>query len=394
MSVKSSIYFRSWKEEFLDFNLTDEQQSFCDVAKQFTAKHFYPNANKWDAEEIFPIDTMREAAKLGFGGLFVAPEYGGCNLKRLDAAMLFETLAAGCVTTTAYLTIHNMVAGMLDRFGSVEQKKHWLPKLVTMEYFSSYCLTEPESGSDAASLKTTAVLDGNEYILNGSKCFISGGGVSDIYLCMVRTGAADAKGISAIVVKKGTAGLSFGKPEEKLGWRSQPTTTISFNNCRVPAKNLLGSEGQGFKFAMMGLDGGRINIAACSLGGAKAALDATIDYTQERKQFNKPISEFQNTQFRLADMATSLEAARLMTYRAASSLDHSELEATKNCAMAKLFTTDICSEIVDQALQLHGGYGYIKEYNIERYWRDLRVHRILEGTNEIMRLIIARKLLY
>ena len=377
----------------MHFHLTQEQQSFKDVARQFAEQHFLPSAQQWDMQEIFPVEQMRQAAELGFAGMFVSPDYGGCSLSRLDAAIIFEALATGCVTTTAYLTIHNMVAGMIDKFGSDEQKQRWLPKLVTMQWLSSYCLTEPGSGSDAASLKTTATADGDEYIINGSKCFISGGGVSDLYLCMVRTGEAEPKGISTIIVEKDTPGLSFGKLEEKMGWRAQPTTTVSFDNCRVPRSNLLGQQGEGFKFAMIGLDGGRINIAACSLGGAQAALDASLNYTQERKQFSKPIADFQNTQFCLADMATNLEAARLMTYRAATELDQTSFDATKHCAMAKRFATDICYEIVDQALQLHGGYGYIKEYQIERILRDLRVHRILEGTNEIMRLIIARKLL-
>lgn len=377
----------------MDFSLTEEQQSFQDMAKQFAAEHFLPNAQRWDMEELFPIEQLRKSAELGFAGIFVDPEHGGCGLRRLDAAIIFAALARGCVTTTAYLTIHNMVAGMIDKFGSAEQKQRWLPKLVSMEWLSSYCLTEPGSGSDAASLKTTALLDGDEYVLNGAKCFISGGGVSDLYLCMVRTGEPGPRGISTIILEKDTPGLSFGKLEEKMGWRSQPTTTVSFDNCRVPVSNRLGQEGEGFKFAMMGLDGGRINIAACSIGGAQAALDAALQYTQERQQFGKPIAEFQNTQFCLADMATELEAAQLMAHRAAAALDAGQSDASKHCAMAKRFATDVCYDIVDQALQLHGGYGYIKEYQVERIMRDLRVHRILEGTNEIMRLIIARKLL-
>lgn len=370
----------------MNFNLTEEQRSIQDLASQFSADHLAPNSAKWDHEHIFPVETFRAAAELGFAGLFAKEDFGGCNLGRLNGALIFEALSQGCVASAAYLSIHNMVTGLIQRFGTPDQHAKWLPALTSLQHLSSYCLTEPSSGSDAASLKTKADLDGDHYVLNGSKAFISGGGVSDIYLCMVRTGES----ISAIIVEKNTPGLSFGKNEHKMGWCSQPTTAVMFDNCRVPTANLLGEVGQGFKIAMTGLDGGRINIAACSLGGAAKALSLAHAYVKERQQFGRNLFDFQSIQFKLADMATELEASRLMVYRAAAALDTSEFDATQRCAMAKRFATDTCFRIANEALQLHGGYGYIKEYQVERIVRDLRVHQILEGTNEIMRIIIAR----
>jgi alkylation response protein AidB-like acyl-CoA dehydrogenase len=377
----------------MDFLLTEDQRSIQNLASQFARDHLKPFAQQWDEEEFFPVQTLREAAQLGFAGLFVNDQYGGCNLSRLEGVMIFEELAKGCVPTAAYLSIHNMVAGMIQRFGNEDQKKQWLPKLTSMEWLSSYCLTEPGSGSDAASLKTRAELKGDHYIVNGAKAFISGGGVSDLYVCMVRTGKEGPKGISTLVIEKNTPGLSFGKCEEKMGWRSQPTTTVMFDNCRVPVSHRLSDEGMGFKIAMTALDGGRLNIAACSLGGAQQCLDQALDYVKQRHQFGHSLAEFQGLQFKLADMATDLEAARLMVYRAAYFLSKNLPKATEYCAMAKRLATDNGFNVVNEALQLHGGYGYIKEYQIERYLRDLRVHQILEGTNEIMRLIISRKLL-
>jgi alkylation response protein AidB-like acyl-CoA dehydrogenase len=377
----------------MDFSLTPDQLSFHDLAKTFATTHLAPYAAEWDREEIFPISTLREGAKLGFGGLFVKEQSGGCGLKRLDGILIFEELAKACVSTTAYFSIHNMVCALIDRFGTDEQCQRWLPKLTAMNWLSSYCLTEPNAGSDASALATKASRDGDSYILNGTKSFISGGGVSDLYLCMVRTGEPGSKGITALVVEKDTPGLSFGKPEQKMGWRSQPTTTVLFDQVRVPVSNRLGDEGQGFKIAMVGLDGGRLNIAACSLGGAQACLDQALSYVNEREQFGQKLKTFQALQFRLADMATELTAARFMVYNAATLLDEGHRHATLHCAMAKRFATDVGFSVANEALQIHGGYGYIKEYQIERYVRDLRVHQILEGTNEIMRVIIARKLL-
>lgn len=376
----------------MDFHLNPEQGSIQKLAKQFADAHLWPQAKEWDDKEIFPVTVMRQAANLGFAGLFAEEVYGGCQLSRFDGALIFEALATGCVATAAYLSIHNMVVGMIQRFGNKQQHQQWLPKLTSLTWLSSYCLTEPGAGSDAANLQTKAVQNGDYYVLNGTKAFISGGGVSDLYLCMVRTGAPGSEGISAIIVEKGTPGLSFGKPEEKMGWRSQPTTMVMFDNCRVPVANCLGEVGEGFKIAMAGLEGGRINIAACSLGGAARCLELSLAYVKERKQFGKPLAEMQSVQFKLADMATDLEAARLMVYRAAHSLSHQHKEAGMHCAMAKRFATDVCFKVVNDALQLHGGYGYIKEYQIERFVRDLRVHQILEGTNEIMKLIISRNI--
>eukprot|EP00927_Polykrikos_kofoidii_P047312 TRINITY_DN41417_c0_g3_i1.p1 TRINITY_DN41417_c0_g3~~TRINITY_DN41417_c0_g3_i1.p1 ORF type:complete len:447 (-),score=95.98 TRINITY_DN41417_c0_g3_i1:335-1618(-) len=373
--------------------LPEERAQFHELAQSFADNEMYPHAAKWDAESHFPVDVLREAAALGFGGVFVDPDLGGSGLCRQDGAVIFEALATGCTSTTAYLTIHNMCAWMIDQFGNDEIRQRFLPGLCTMELFSSYCLTEPGSGSDAASLTTTAVRDGDDYVLNGSKAFISGGGVSDIYLVMCRTGGPGPKGISCVVVPKDAPGLVFGKNEDKLGWKTQPTSAVIFENCRVPAKNLLGKEGEGFKFAMKGLDGGRISIATCSVGAAARCLEISAAYVKDRKQFGSPIASFQNTQFKLADMAVDLAASRLMVRNAAKLLDEKDSDATTACAMAKRLATDVGFNICNEALQLHGGYGYLKDYPIERYVRDVRVHQILEGTNEIMRLIISRKLL-
>jgi alkylation response protein AidB-like acyl-CoA dehydrogenase len=378
----------------MDFSVSEEQAAFVATARAFAQERLLPDAGSWDEDRIFPADALREAAGLGFAAMCVDEDLGGAGLSRLDAALIFEELAAADPSTAAFLSIHNMVAGMLARYGTAEQQARLIPRLLTCEHFASYCLTEPGSGSDAAALRTRAEPDGNaHYRLNGSKAFISGGGTSDLYVTMVRTGGEGPHGISCMVVEKGSPGLSFGRPERKHGWNSQPTSTVVFDECRVPVANRLGAEGEGFRFAMAGLDGGRINIAACSLGGARACLGLALDYVRQRRAFGKTLSEFQALQFRLADMATELEAARLMVHRAAAALDAGASDATMRCAMAKRFATDACWRICDEALQLHGGYGYIKDYQVERYLRDLRVHRILEGTNEIMRVIIARKLL-
>lgn len=376
----------------MDMTLSEDQQAFREAAREFAQGEMAPYAAGWDDDSIFPVDALRKAAELGFAGIYVRDDVGGSGLGRLDAAVIFEELAAACPSTAAFISIHNMASWMIDTWGTDAQRHRWLPALTRMENFASYCLTEPGAGSDAASLRTRAVRDGDHYVLNGSKAFISGGGVSDVYVCMVRTGGEGAGGISCIVVEKGTPGLSFGKQEHKLGWKSQPTAAVIFDNCRVPAENLIGAEGEGFKIAMKGLDGGRLNIAACSIGGARFCLEQAVDYTRERKQFGKPLNAFQALQFKLADMATELDAARLMLHRAALSLDARSPDATMQCAMAKRFATDTGFQVANDALQLHGGYGYIKEYPIERIFRDLRVHQILEGTNEIMRVIIARQL--
>ena len=377
----------------MDFDLSEDQRAFQDTARQFAADVLLPNAAIWDATRTFPADALRQACGLGFGGIYVDEAHGGAGLSRLDAALIFEELAAADPSTTAFLTIHNMVAAMLARFGNDAQRQKYLPAVLAGDSFVSYCLTEPGSGSDAAALKTRAVAEGADYRINGSKAFISGGGRSDLYVTMLRTGDDTSRGISCVVVENGTPGLSFGAPEKKMGWNSQPTSTVNFTDCRVPQSNRLGQEGEGFRFAMMGLDGGRINIAACSLGGARACLQTALKYVTERRAFGRPIADFQALQFKLADMATELEAARLLVHRAAVALDRQDSDATLRCAMAKRYATDVCFRIVDEAMQLHGGYGYIQDYGIERYLRDLRVHRILEGTNEIMRVIIARKLL-
>jgi alkylation response protein AidB-like acyl-CoA dehydrogenase len=377
----------------LDLELDTDLVALRDAAAAFARAELMPHAERWDAEKIFPIDTLRAAAALGFAGIYVGEQSGGSGLSRLAAAILFEELAAGCPSTAAYLSIHNMVAWMIDAHAEPAQRARFLPSLMTMERLASYCLTEPGAGSDAAALRTTARRDGDAYVLDGAKAFISGAGAADLYLVMCRTGAAGARGISSIIVEAGTPGLSFGQQERKLGWNSQPTATVHLDGCRVPIMNRIGAEGEGFKIAMRGLDGGRINIAACSLGAARAALDRALGYVKERRQFGRPIAEFQNTQFTLADMATELEAARLMVWRAAVKLDRKAPDATAAAAMAKRFATDVGFAVIDKALQLHGGYGYIRDYGIERLLRDARVHRILEGTNEIMRLIVARELL-
>jgi len=377
----------------MDFTLSDEQRAFQETARQFAVDEWLPHAPGWDAREEFPVEALRKAAALGFAGIYVRDQLGGSGLTRLDAALIFEELATACASTAAYLSIHNMAAWMIDRFGDEAQRARFLPRLMSMQHFASYCLTEPGSGSDAAALQTSARRDGDDYVLNGTKAFISGGGTSDIYVAMVRTGAAGPKGISCLVVEKGAKGLSFGKKEKKLGWNTQPTAMVIFEDCRVPVANRLGAEGDGFAIAMMGLDGGRLNIGACSLGGARACCEAARDYMLERRQFGQRLADFQALQFKLADMATDLDAARLMLWRAASSLDAGLSEATMQCAMAKRLATDAGFHVANEALQLHGGYGYLKDFPIERYLRDLRVHQILEGTNEIMRVIIARHLL-
>jgi alkylation response protein AidB-like acyl-CoA dehydrogenase len=377
----------------MDFDLDETRQAIQDTARQFARETLLPNAAHWDEARIFPREALQAAAALGFAGIYTREAHGGSGLGRLEAALIFEELAAADPSTAAFLSIHNMVAWMIDRFGDEAQQARFLPKMMRGEIIASYCLTEPGSGSDAASLRTTARRDGAHYVLNGSKAFISGGGASDLYAVMVRTGGAGPRGISCVLVEKGTPGLAFGKPERKLGWNSQPTTLVTFEECRVPVANRLGAEGEGFRIALAGLDGGRVNIAACSLGGARAARDLALAYVRERRQFGQRLADFQALQFRLADMATEWEASRLMVHRAAVALDQGAPDATSRAAMAKRFATDACFRITDEALQLHGGYGYIKEYAIERYLRDLRVHRILEGTNEIMRVIIARHLL-
>ncbi|NVK25401.1 MAG: acyl-CoA dehydrogenase family protein [Gammaproteobacteria bacterium] len=377
----------------MDFNLNEDQKAFVDLAKQFSDAELLPNAAKWDAEHIFPKDTLKKAGELGFCGLYSPEDAGGMGLSRLDSSLIFEQLAMGCTATTAMLTIHNMATWMIATWGTESIKETWCPSLVMGEQLASYCLTEPGAGSDAASLKTSAKKDGDEYVINGSKMFISGAGETDVLVVMVRTGEAGPKGISAVVVPANADGVIYGKAEEKMGWNAQPTRLVTFDNVRIPVENLLGKEGQGFTFAMKGLDGGRVNIATCSIGTAQQALDTAMNYMKERSQFGKPIAAFQALQFKLADMATELVAARQMVRLAAFKLDSGDPEAAAYCAMAKRFATDIGFQVCNEALQLHGGYGYIKEYPLERHFRDVRVHQILEGTNEIMRLIIARRLL-
>jgi alkylation response protein AidB-like acyl-CoA dehydrogenase len=375
------------------FNLTDDQLQIQEMARKFTADAITPFAAEWDEKHIFPRDTIREAAELGFGAIYVSEEAGGIGLGRLEAALIMEAMAYGCPSTSAFISIHNMASWMIDRYGPDELRRRLLPRLTTMELIASYCLTEPGAGSDAASLATSARLDGDHYVLNGSKAFISGAGTSDVYVVMARSGGPGPKGVSTFVVEKDMPGLSFGAQERKLGWNAQPTAQVNFDNVRVPAGNRVGAEGEGFRIAMAGLDGGRINIASCSLGGAQLALDTARDYLTTRRQFGQPLSEFQALQFRLADMATELEAGRLMVRRAAAALDARDPKTTQYCAMAKRFATDVGFDVANQALQLHGGYGYLRDYPLERIVRDLRVHQILEGTNEIMRVIIARELL-
>ncbi len=377
----------------MDFDLTEEQRAIQKTARAFARAEMMPFARQWDEEEVFPADTLRRAAALGFGGIYVSADFGGSALSRLDAALIFEELAQGCPSTAAYVSIHNMVAWMIDGYGSGALRERFLPDLCRMATFGSYCLTEPESGSDAASLKTRALRDQDDYVLDGTKAFISGGGLSDVYLVMARTGEGGPRSISCFVVEKGTPGLSFGAQEKKLGWHSQPTAMVILERCRVPVANRLGAEGQGFQIAMSALDGGRLNIAACSLGGAQFCLDRTIDYMKQRKQFGTRLADFQALAFRVADYATELEAARLLLHRAAAALDRGEPATTRLVAMAKRLATDTGFAVVNGCLQLHGGYGYLRDYPIERVLRDLRVHQILEGTNEVMRLIVSRGLL-
>lgn len=374
------------------FDLTDDQLAIQDMACKFTADAITPYAAEWDEKHIFPRDMIKAAAELGFGGIYVSEDSGGIGLGRLESALIMEAMAYGCPSTSAFISIHNMSSWMIDTFGTDAVKAKYLPLLVPMEQIASYCLTEAGAGSDAASLKTKAMKDGNDYIITGSKQFISGGGVNEIYVTMCRTSDDGGKGISCFIIEKDMPGVSFGANERKLGWHSQPTAQVNFDGVRVPAENLVGIEGQGFKIAMAGLDGGRLNIGACSLGGAQRCLDESIKYTKDRKQFGQSISEFQNTQFMLADMATDLEAARALLYMAACKVTLGAPDKTKFTAMAKRLATDNGSSIVDRALQLHGGYGYLQDYPIERFLRDLRVHQILEGTNQVMRMIIGRDL--
>ena len=373
--------------------LSEEQIAFYDMAKDFAIKKMAPNAEKWDEEKIFPVDTLRELAELGFGGIYVNPDLGGSGLSRLDSTLIFESLSHGCTSTAAFLSIHNMANWMIDSFGSNELKERIVPDLCTMKKIASYCLTEAGAGSDAGNLKTKAVKDGDHYIVNGTKSFISGGGYSDVYVTMVRTGDKSSSGISTLMIEKDSPGISFGAQEKKMGWNSQPTAQVIFEDCRVPVKNLLGNEGDGFKIAMKGLDGGRLNIAACSLGTAQSAFERAVEYVGDREQFGKKIQDFQSIQFKLADMATELEASRLMLRSAAAKVDENAPDKTKSAAMAKRFVTDLGFKIVNEALQIHGGYGYLKDYPLERNLRDVRVHQILEGTNEIMKVIISREIL-
>jgi len=378
----------------MHFALTEEQAAIQETALSFAKERIAPYADEWDEKKHFPVDVIRETAQLGMGAIYVPAEKGGSGLTRLDGALIFEALAYGCPAISAYISIHNMVAWMVGRYGTEEQIAAWMPKLASMEWLSSYCLTEPGAGSDAANISTRAERQGDYYILNGTKQFISGAGVSDFYFVFARTGGEGAHGISAFVVFKDTPGLSFGANERKMGWNAQPTAQVIMENVKVPAFHLVGGvEGQGFKFAMSGLDGGRINIGACSLGPAWAALDKAREYMFQRKAFGRNIADFQALQFKIADMATDLEAARLMIYRAADALDRADPQASMYSAMAKRYATDLGFEIVNQALQIHGGYGYLRDYGLEKLVRDLRVHQILEGTNEIMRVVISRKVL-
>ena len=375
------------------FELTEDQLAIQDMAQKFTADAITPHAAEWDEKHIFPRDTIKAAAELGFGSIYVSEESGGIGLGRLESALIMEAMAYGCPATSSFVSIHNMSAWMIDCFGGQVVKDKFLPDLIGMEKIASYCLTEPGSGSDAAALKTTAKLEGDHYVVNGTKQFISGAGVNDIYVTMVRTGDDSSKGISCLVIEKDMEGVSFGAKERKLGWNASPTAQVMFDNVKVPVENRVGDEGHGFRFAMAGLDGGRLNIGACSLGGAQRCLDETINYTKERQQFGQPVSEFQNTQFTLADMATDLEASRALLYLAAAKVTSGAPDKSRFSAMAKRLATDNGSSIVDRALQLHGGYGYLKDYPIDRFWRDLRVHSILEGTNQVMRMIVGRDLL-
>ncbi|MFH5773984.1 acyl-CoA dehydrogenase family protein [Paracoccus sp. NGMCC 1.201697] len=377
----------------MDFALSEEQQAIFDMARDFGAEHIAPHARDWEQDGTIPRDLWGKAAELGLGGLYVSEEHGGSGLSRLDGTLVFEALAMACPSVAAFLSIHNMCGGMIDKFGSDAAKARWLPALCRMDKVFSYCLTEPGSGSDAAALRTRAERTNDGWRLNGTKAFISGGGYSDAYVAMVRTGQDGPKGISSVVVESGSSGLSFGAPENKMGWRSQPTSQVQFDDCAIPADNLLGEEGRGFAYAMAGLDGGRLNISACALGGAQAALDATLRYMGERRAFGQALDQFQALQFRLAEMETALQSSRIFLRQAAWKLDRAAPDAGKFCAMAKLHVTDRAFEVANQCLQLHGGYGYLADYGIEKIVRDLRVHQILEGTNEIMRLIVSRALL-
>ncbi|MEO0463212.1 MAG: acyl-CoA dehydrogenase family protein [Pseudomonadota bacterium] len=375
------------------FSLTEDQLAIRETAERFTADQITPHAAEWDEKHIFPKDVIKQSAEIGFGAIYVSEDSGGIGLGRLEAALIMEAMAYGCPTTSAFISIHNMAAWMIDEFGGQDLKDRYLPDLITMDKIASYCLTEPGSGSDAAALKTSAKLDGDDYVVNGTKQFISGGGVNDVYVVMVRTGDHKTNGITCLVVDKDTPGVSFGAPEKKLGWNASPTAQVIFENARIPVANRVGAEGEGFRFAMMGLDGGRLNIGACSLGGAQRCLDEAVAYTKDRKQFDQPVADFQNTQFMLADMATDLESARALLYLAAAKVTDNAPDKSRFSAMAKRLATDNGSKVVNDALQLFGGYGYLRDYPIERFWRDLRVHSILEGTNQVMRMIVGRDLL-
>ncbi|MFB7146160.1 acyl-CoA dehydrogenase family protein [Agrobacterium deltaense] len=377
----------------MDFSISEEQSAIFEMARDFGAGRIAPNARKWEKEGTIPRELWSELAELGFGGLYVSEQAGGAGLSRLDATFVFEALSMACPSVAAFLSIHNMCASMMDRYGSEDLKARYLPGVIAMETVLSYCLTEPDAGSDAAALRTRAVRDGDRYVLDGTKAFISGGGYSDAYILMARSGGEGPKGISAFIVDKGATGLSFGGLEDKMGWKAQPTRQVQMDSCTIPASNMLGEDGKGFRYAMAGLDGGRLNISACSLGGAQAALNATLTYMGERKAFGKSLDQFQALQFRVADLEIELQAARIFLREAAWKLDHGAADATKACAMAKRFVTETASRVADQCLQLHGGYGYLADYGIEKIVRDLRVHQILEGTNEIMRLIVARQLM-
>lgn len=377
----------------MDYHLSIDETAVKNLAEKFTAEKITPFAASWDEEHFFPRETITEAAALGFGAIYLSEANGGIGLGRVETALIIEAMAYGCPSTAAFISIHNMATGMIESFGSSRLRRRFLPKLITMEHMASYCLTEPNSGSDAAALRTRAKREGDEFVLNGTKSFISGAGENEIYVCMVRTGKDRHGGVSCLVVEKDTPGVSFGAKERKMGWHSQPTATVNFSDARVPVANLVGKEGDGFKIAMTGLDGGRLNIAACSLGGAQRCLDEAISYTRERRQFGKRIADFQNTQFMIADMMTQLSAARALTYIAAQKVTEGAPDKTSFAAMAKLMATESGSKIANEALQLHGGYGYLMDYPVERFVRDLRVHQILEGTSEIMRMVIGQSAL-
>lgn len=372
------------------FALNDDERAITEMARDFADEYLAPNALEWDEQKHFPVDVLRKAGSLGMGGIYIGEDVGGSGLRRLDAVRIFEQLATGCPAIAAYISIHNMVAWMIDNYGDAEQRNQWLPRLTSMEWLGSYALTEPGVGSDAAALSTKAVRDGDDYLLTGVKQFISGAGSTDVYVIMARTGDAGSRGISAFIVPADTPGISFGANEKKMGWNAQPTRQVILDNARVPAANMLGAEGNGFRIAMNGLNGGRLNIAACSLGGGQAALEKSVAYLAQRKAFNSRLLDNPALQFQLADMRTSLEAARTLLWRAAAALDADADDKVELCAMAKRFTTDAGFEVANKALQMHGGYGYLAEYGVEKIVRDLRVHQILEGTNEIMRVVVAR----